>query len=145
MKFCTRHWDALREKTKTVGLGALIADSGEQAISNMASEFSDGPTVDNYDPLLAAHNTILSNAMDALGAQALTLFTGDYCPLCVLNQLSREGWERAKAEGLKPGDPCPCGKCDAIFPETPYNYDEWIDFAVQGQVDHWKKLGGNNG
>ena len=142
MKMCMNHWESLREAIKARGLYSLVADNGEKAVSNLASELEDGQTIDNYDPLMSAHNAILSNSMDALGPSALMLFTGDYCPLCVLNERSREAWEQGKRDGMKAGQPCPCGACDAVFPAEPESYDVWIDRAADDQINVWKSLGG---
>lgn len=148
VRMCMDHWTRLREAITARGLSALVADSGEKAASNLASEVSDGLTVDNYDPLMSAHNAILNNSMDALGPQnALRLMTGDYCPLCVLNDLSRESWEEAVKAGTTPGDRCPCPTpgCTVTFPAAPDSYDGWIDRAADDQVGVWKSLTGGSG
>lgn len=139
MKMCMDHWERLREAIKARGLYALVADSGEKAASNLASELEHGQTIDNFDPLMSAHNAILGNALDAGG---LAILQGDTCPLCYLNEGSRAAWEQGKRDGMKPGQPCPCGQCDAVFPPEPDSYDVWIDRAADDQIDVWKSIGG---
>lgn len=145
MKMCMNHWEKLREAVKARGLDALVADSAEKVARNLVSELEDGQTLDNFDPLMGAHNAILANSMDALGPAARTLFTGDYCPLCVLNEQSREAWEQGQRDGMKAGQPCRCGQCGAVFPPEPESYDQWIDRAADDQVEAWKSFGSEAG
>jgi hypothetical protein len=141
MKFCGEHWGRLRKAIEDRGLASLVPDSAEKAASNLVSELSGERTIGNYDPLMCAHNAILCNAMDALGDQALKLFTGDHCPLCVLNDLAKEDFEEKVKEGVKPGDPCPCpDNCGRTFPEAPANFDVWVDRAADDEVEEFKKL-----
>jgi hypothetical protein len=140
MRFCQPHWDSLRAAIAARGLSALVADSGDKAAANLASEVEHGRTIDNYDPLMAAHWAIVNNAMDMAG---LVIMTEDICPLCYLNEQSRASWERGLAEGMKPGEPCPCPDvaCAATFPAEPSSYDVWIDRAADDQVEVWKSMG----
>lgn len=119
MKFCQPHWDSLRTAIKDRGLYALVADSGHQAVSNMVSELNDGPTIDNFDPLMSAHWAIVNNLADI---EPRVLFMDD-CPLCFAN--------RAHAEGCVVPD-CAGG--------TTY-FDEWINKAADAQIDAWKARG----
>jgi hypothetical protein len=144
MKMCMPHWTALRAAIDARGLAALVADNGEKAAANVASELADGQTIDNFDPLMGAHNAILSNALDAAGA--VILFAApdgsDVCPLCYLNDRARYVWDAGVAYGMKPGDKCRCADptCTATFPAQPDTYDGWIDRAADDQVDAWKAL-----
>lgn len=119
MKFCHPHWEALRTAIKDRGLYALVADSGSQAASNMVSEIADGPTIDNFDPLMNAHWTIISN-LSAIDPNILFM---DDCPLCYGNRMHAQ-------------------KCkDVTCPGGATYYDEWIDKAADDQVDEWKARG----
>ena len=66
MKFCLDHWDALRAEIDRVGLTSIIPENGEGAMRSMVSELQDGPTVDNFDPLMRAHNMIFMRAMEEI-------------------------------------------------------------------------------
>lgn len=79
MKFCQPHWDALREAINARGLGHLVAVNGRDAHARAVAELKGEADVSDFDPLMAAHNMILSRATQDFG---LALFTGDYCPVC---------------------------------------------------------------
>jgi hypothetical protein len=120
MKFCEPHWQSLREAVEATGLGALVAESGQQAARNLASEATEGPTFDNFDPLMTAHNAILSGAMSLIkeryNQNALMVMADDEehpewaCPICALN------WCHAEHDRLCVQDGC-------NYPKG-YTYDE---------------------
>jgi hypothetical protein len=121
MKFCPAHWETLRAAIKDRGLSALVAESGQQAVSNFASEIDHGPTVDNFDPLMGAHWAIIGN----LSTNNPAILFADDCPLCYANRAHFEG--------------CSDPTCtDAAY------YDPWIQRAADDQVDVWKSLGGSS-
>lgn len=97
MKFCESHWDELREKIRERGLYGLVATSGEQAAAQMVSQVQDGASKANFDPLMGAHNAIVSNALYVAGLPLMMQNDdgSDRCPLCYLV------------------DNCPCGRGDA--------------------------------
>ena len=119
MKMCQPHWDKLRDEIKRSGLSALVAESGQQAVSNMDSELNSGRTVDNFDPLMNAHWAIINNLADI---DPRILFADD-CPLCFAN---REHAER-------------CVVADCAGGLT--YFDQWIRRAASDQVAAWKSLG----
>ena len=79
MKFCQPHWTALKEAIESRGMGHLIAANGRDAFARTVAELEGRAEVDDFDPLMAAHNTIVSRATQDFG---LVLFCGDYCPVC---------------------------------------------------------------
>ena len=79
MRFCQRHWDALRAAVRARGLDHLVGKSGREALERARDELAGTATDATYDPLLAAHNMILGRALEGGG---LYLLTGDYCPVC---------------------------------------------------------------
>lgn len=81
MKFCQAHWDLLRTKIDEAGLSAFIADGGEAVAKRMV----DG----GFEPLLGAHNAIMSNALDQFGlALMMPDEEGkDRRPVCVDSEL----------------------------------------------------------
>ena len=119
MQFCHPHWDMLCDAIKDRGLSALVAESGQQAASNFASELSDGPSVDNFDPLMGAHWAIIGN----LSTNNPGVLFMDGCPLCYAN---RDHAQRCK-------DPSCTG--GATY------YDSWIGRAADDQVAAWKSRG----
>ena len=137
MKFCPDHWTALRHAVSLRKLDALIAESGDAAIGNLLSEMADGSTVDNFDPLMGAHNAIVAQAMTIIKERytqnPLMVMADDTehpewaCPICALN------WCHAEHERL-----CTQEGCD-----WPKGYD-WTDEMVNGASDlmlqEWKKL-----
>ncbi len=136
MKFCPEHWQQLRETIEASGLTALIAEDGTAAVKNLASELKDGATIDNFDPLMAAHNMIWSRAMTEIAEKyqqnPLMLMAdeadhpGWACPICALN------WCHAEHDRL-----CKQENCD-----YPPNYD-WAPemMSVVGAVqERWKEM-----
>lgn len=128
MKFCQKHWDALRLAITSRGLGDLIATSGEEIAKHMTADLNGAnPTQKNFEPLMAAHNKILENALDGVqqfGADPMLILAGHpehpecECPICCLNFLSDEhdrtctNPECKKPKGL--------------------TFDDWIDKAADG-------------
>lgn len=119
MKFCMPHWDAIRAAIKDRGLYALVPDSGEKAMTSMASQMQDGPSIDNFDPLMGAHWAIVGN----LATNHPQILVIDGCPLCYANTNHALGCT----------DPT-CTTRDAY-------YDGWIGKAADDQVAYWKELG----
>ncbi len=137
MQFCPSHWDALKKAIDNAGLSTLIAVDGKRAMQNLASEATEGLTVDNFDPLMAAHNAILANAMDLAKeryhADPLGMMFDDpahperACPICYLNSLHAHHDEH-----------CTQPNCD--YPRG-YTWDEYfITHAVEGAAEQWREL-----
>lgn len=98
MKFCMPHWDGLKEKVKEAGVFLLVADSGEEVVANLQAEAEGDES--KYDPLMDAHNRIMSNALNQGG---LYLMEGEHCPLCELDKYAPpppEGTEPTTASGI---------------------------------------------
>jgi hypothetical protein len=138
VKFCQDHWNSLRSAIDERGLTALVADSGEKAAANLASELADGQTIDNYDPLMSAHFAIASNAMGFIangGGNPLVIMAPppDHpewgCPICYLN------WVDAEHEQLCADPSCPRAG------EPPTDFAWMIDRAADDQVEAWKAMG----
>lgn len=108
MQFCQAHWDTLRTAISDAGLAGLVAESGEQAASQLMRAETEEASIDNFDPLMQAHLMILDHAAKLAGWGVLFM---DGCPLCEMNKVH--------AEGCK--DPA-CGRLDY--------FDDWIDYAV---------------
>lgn len=135
MKFCTDHWAKLRVAIDDVGLTALIPEGGEAAMKAMLSE-SSGSTIDNFDPLMRAHNMIFSRAMEEIKtkyAQNPLMLMADAaehpewaCPICALN------WCHAEHDRL-----CEQGGC--TYPKD-YDWTEEMMSVAQVILDDWKKL-----
>lgn len=121
MKFCENHWEELRVAIEAQGLGQFISKSGEDAMKRMAAEETEGSTRTNFDPLMFAHNAIVSNSLSSVG---LGLFNpnddgSERCPLCTLIN----------------GCPCDDAGTDKCA------YAKWIGFAATDALDEAKKLG----
>lgn len=127
MKFCADHWSRLRKAIDDRGLSALVAETGEQAVKNLASELEGGAGVDNFDPLMGAHNAIMGNALSVAG---LAIFAtkddgSEWCPLCFLLEVVVPAHDRL-----------------CVDPECPgaTDYEGWINIAADEQVAAWKAL-----
>lgn len=84
MKFCEPHWEQLKDKIKELGMWDLVSKGGQDLAERMQAEISGkGDGKWNFDPLMSAHNMIVTNAVRAGG---LYLLEGDLCPLCELDK-----------------------------------------------------------
>jgi len=86
MKFCVNHWAKLRAAIVERGLDGLIAKSAEEAASRTMAELEAGPSRTTFDPLMYAHNAILSNVLDLAGLPVMMDNEDgtDRCPLCYM-------------------------------------------------------------
>ena len=136
MNMCKTHWDRLRVAITKRGLSSLIAESGEKAASNIRRELTDGPSLDSYDPLMAAFWAINSNGMDFisdLGGNPLASMSADApehmrCTLCHLN------WIMDEHDRL-----CTLANCQKPKGEAAH-YEWMISRAADDQVEVWKEM-----
>ena len=142
MKFCAEHWAQLREAIDAEGLMTLVAETGEQAARNLASEIDGGTSIDNFDPLMWAHNAILAYAMEAAKRQynqsPLIFMVEDperpqlACPVCALNYCHEQHDEV-------------CTQASCSYPKG-FRYDTGdapeniIKEAARRAKDEWKGL-----
>jgi hypothetical protein len=93
MRMCQEHWTKLKTAISERGLDGLVAKTGEQAAAQAMSSLKDGTTKTNFDPLMAAHNMILSRALDTAGLELMAQNDdgSDRCPLCFLNAAHEAG------------------------------------------------------
>ena len=130
MRFCENHWGMLREKVDAAGLGTLVPETAEKAMAGLVDQIeTDKTTVDNFDPLMGAHNAIVANGLDMVGLDLMQPNEdgSERCPICYLTAYSQK-WRG-------PNDICTCG-CGERVP----NFEEWLDLAVAGQVEVWKAM-----
>lgn len=134
MKFCNSHWESLRQAIQDRGLTPLISSSGEEAAEKLADELQRGENVDNFDPLMRAHNAIWANAMSFVadgGGNPLAMLDPEapdkvQCPICYLNDASQRHDELCK-------DPhCP-GRG-----QPPRKWEWMIDRAADDALETWK-------
>lgn len=126
MRMCADHWASLRAAIDAAGLGALVAENGEDATRRLAESSRNGTTIDTFEPLLGAHNAILSNALALAGLQIMHPNEDgtERCPLCFLNQMHA----------------LHCKDSGCAGPES-NPFDEWIDNATEDMVKEWKAFG----
>lgn len=79
MKICQEHWDKLKAAIDARSMGHLVAANGRDAFARAVSELKGTAEVDDFDPLMAAHNMIAGYCLDVIG---LALMVGDLCPVC---------------------------------------------------------------
>jgi hypothetical protein len=113
MKFCDIHWSGLRAAIGARGMGDLVAKSGYEIHDKLKQELESGPAAENFDPLMHAHNAIVTNALRVAG---LDVMTNNGCPICFLNDCS-----------VKVG--------------RPENFEVWFDRAADDALKHAVALG----
>lgn len=121
MRICQKHWDMLRKAIDDRGLTHLVSKNGEEALQQFQSEVVGIPTeIKGFDPLIAAHNMIATEALKNGGPYLLTLNGPEdndkhYCPVCeamihtsgfygdieVTGQMVEEDWIYGPAESAK--------------------------------------------
>lgn len=115
MKFCTKHWERLRQAIDERGLTSFVAHTEADVARKTAAGVSAATA---FDPLLGAHNAIVANALHAVGMELLTLRPdgSEWCPICFLLT-------------------CECGR-----PECPVEFEGWIDRAADDAVEAARAL-----
>lgn len=114
MKMCQPHWDKIRDRIKDLGLDHLGAQNAEQAHADMVAQAKGEETA--LDPLMTAHNMILSRALEEGGLYIMGLKEdgSHYCPICeaVAHGQDEKFWiegptnavlKMAQDDGLVPG------------------------------------------
>lgn len=118
MQMCLDHWIMLRKAINDLGLSNLVASNGDQIARNFASELEHGITIDNFDPLMYAHNAIILNALEALG----TVFIKQgNCPICSFNKSHTQT----------------CKDPNCIYKD---GSDIWIEYASNEALEKWNEL-----
>ncbi|HEY8098845.1 MAG TPA: hypothetical protein VIE65_22505 [Methylobacter sp.] len=91
----------------------FIAKDGKQAAAMMVSSLEEGSKKTNFDPLMCAHNMIVSHILDIVGLQLMMPNEDgtDKCPLCF----------------VRDDHAANCKKLDCSVTD----FDGWIDCAVR--------------
>jgi hypothetical protein len=121
MRMCQPHWEKLKQKIEERGISRLVSKSGEVVAGKIAKEIESGAgTKETFDPLMSAHNAIVSNAMDTAGLEIMMPNEdgSDRCPICFLQQS------------------CKCGA-----PDCKERYEQWVEFAARDAFERAKSLG----
>lgn len=143
MKFCQDHWDRLREAIAARGLAVLVPESGQEAAAKFADELTRGRTIDNFDPLMAAHMAVSINAMRVVsacgGSPLYLLSTAPEDPVVGYDGFEGRTWPRCPLCYLNLAHEVSCtdGGCD--LPKQT-GYDWMIDRAADDALDAWKAM-----
>ena len=71
MRFCEDHWTRLRDAIEQRELGHLVAADGQRVAASLTQELAAGkPSPATFEPLMAAHWAIASNALHIIGGAA---------------------------------------------------------------------------
>lgn len=112
MRFCEEHWGILKESIEKYGLGRFVAKSGEEVMGHLKREIEGEATVIDFEPLMGAHNMLMSVASSYVGRRLfLQAPDGSHrCPVCELisyNWAEGAAWQarlEAEGRGLVPSD-----------------------------------------
>jgi hypothetical protein len=88
MRMCDTHWQELRKAIADRGLESFVATNSENAAAKLEAQWKDGEAKGNFDPLMGAHNAILTNALELAGLYVLEPNDdgSERCPLCFLEE-----------------------------------------------------------
>lgn len=145
MQFCMPHWNTLREKIEAAGLTVLVSESGEEAAKKQVDRIQTSDvTVDNFDPLMQAHNAIAGNAFSLIsqaGGDPMYLMAGSDVPE---DAIDKDGyrdrtWPRCPLCYLNIAHEVTCTDKRCKLPKE-NGYDFFMDLAVKDQVKAWKAL-----
>jgi hypothetical protein len=119
VKMCQEHWDELKRLIDERGLRKFVAKDGEEAAKRMVRDINLGDELASYEPLLGAHNALITHCLATAGLRLLAPDEKgqEQCPLCVVIK------------------ECPCGEGDKC------GYRQWPTLAADGQVEIGKRLG----
>lgn len=97
MRMCQPHWDRLKQAIIARGLGDMISSSGEELVKRITAD----DTLENFDPLMAAHNMIVRNALQCGGIEILVQREdgSHLCPLCEAESHGCTDWIEHAADG----------------------------------------------
>lgn len=135
MNICQDHWDQLRAAIDLRGLGSLVADDGEHVIDNLIGEMTEGRSIDNYDPLVAAWCAIANNGMEFIahyGGNPVASMLPN-CPEYARCIICYPNWmldEHTKA----------CPDLDDCGARNMPRWEWMIDRAADDQVEVWKEM-----
>lgn len=107
MKMCMPHWERLRTAIQERGIWHLVSRNGEEAKQRLEKSLESGK-IESFDPLISAHNMIVSNAVRSGGMYLMGEKPdgSEYCPLCELDlHLTEMGegseeWIEAASDGV---------------------------------------------
>lgn len=85
MQFCNPHWKQLRTAIEDKGMFHLVSKSGIQAVGRLVKE-AKGQAV-APDPLMEAHNMILSRSLECLGVYIMLMKDDGFAPLPSVERL----------------------------------------------------------
>ena len=125
MKFCQQHWDKLKAAIEARGLSSLVAVDGVDAHKRITSELKgEGSEKTTFEPLMGAHNAILSNVLSSPVGISVMYDNEDgtaRCPLCFITSEHKAN----------------CAVVDCKDDD----FEDWIDIAADEQLARAKKLG----
>lgn len=114
--FCMPHWNMLRRAVRDRGMDHLVAPSGEEAARAAAAQLEGTDTVEDWDPLMAAHWAIMSKVLQAVGLAGLAEV---FCPLCAV----QESFDAVS-------------ETDDFKPERHHNAQQWVDSCTDAMLDY---------
>ena len=142
MRFCQPHWDALRAAIEVRGLTVLVSENGEEAAAKLAGALQEGPSIDNFDPLMNAQWLIATNAMQHIsraGGNPLYLMMSDGAPEDPVEGHAGRTWSRCPICYLNLAHEITCDG-DGCKLDRKTGFDWMIERAADSQVEAWKAM-----
>lgn len=141
MQFCEDHWARLRNEIDKRGLTSLVSEDGEKAATKLVREIEEGSSVDNFDPLMYAHNAIFANVLKTLGQNGLYLLgTGPEDPVEGYGEVY-EGrtWPRCPLCYIGLAHEVSCTEPTCRLPKVD-GYAWMLERAAEDAVNKWKSF-----
>jgi hypothetical protein len=133
MKWCQKHWDALRDGVKARRMWRFVPESGEEAMDNVVLEL--GGHGSTFDPLMGSMWQLTHKIVENIGRSqgpgaALAAFgDGDWCPMCEVQQ-SYEWWDKPELN-----------TDGAERPPQARDAQGWIDGKLDGALSYVRSQG----
>lgn len=101
MKYCDKHWAALRAAIDERGLSHLVSRDGKEAMEQMVAELK-GKGSEFIDPLMGAHNLVMIRSLEQGGLEAMAVDQegNERCPVCDAMTRTEFAWTHGPADTM---------------------------------------------
>ncbi len=126
IQICEEHRQYAITSLEQRGLASLISDNQNENESRLRGMMEDGPSLDNFEPLVYIQLLIFEGSIQLAGGlfAFLEAHGCEVCPICFLNDVH---------DNYAPGN------CDT-FSDSDHTFDRWITLAADAALETWKEF-----